>query len=91
MLVYESLSPGINPRKGQCFSLIEDKLSRLHVFSSNSFSVFISSMKLSSQYTDILLSKSTEKESDNKIAGEKTRENVENDFFPRTSFKEFLS
>ena len=42
------------------------------------FSVWISSMKLSSQYTDILLRKSTEKETDNKIAGEKTRENVEN-------------
>ena len=38
-------------------------------------------MKLSSQYTDILLSKSTEKETDNKIAGEKTRENVEMTFF----------
>ena len=40
-------------------------------------SLYIISMKLSSQYIDILLSKSTEKETNNKIAGEKTRENVE--------------
>ena len=36
-------------------------------------------MKLSSQYIDILLSKCTEKETDNKFAHKKTRENAEND------------
>ena len=35
-------------------------------------------MKLSSQYIDILLSKCTEKETDNKFAHKKTRENAEN-------------
>ena len=43
-------------------------------------------MKLSSQYIDILLSKCTEKETDNKFAHKKTRENAENDFLAERKF-----
>ena len=53
----------------------------------SSYEVQIASLyvyQVSSHYTDILLGKSTEKETNNKITGEKTRENVKNIVIFRT-------
>ena len=59
----------INWRQTQgCMSSYEVQIASLYVY------------QVSSHYTDILLGKSTEKETNNKIAGEKTRENVEKGF-----------